>query len=182
MKRIEMTINFNGSKIFCGQKEYDWLAATKSALYRASTKIFSSPFGKACEGVSTKVSFSVEDMLFSEEIARNPEFYLAEYSEYFINGDVHQLSDEAPECLPASEGGETTVNAWGRVEAAFNVNFSEYGGDLDAEEIEEIIFDTARREYEEIVGDLCRNFQVVDTDDFDVFDVVFNNAKIIDVQ
>lgn len=182
MKRIEMTINFDGSQTFYGQAEYDWLSSTKSTLYRASTKPFFSPFGGKYDAISTKVSYTVDDMPFSEEVASDPEFYLEAYPQYFIDGDVHRLSDEAPEYFPASEGGETTINAWGRIELAFNVDLNEYGDDLDAEEVEEIIFDAARREYKEIVSDISREFQVVDFDEFDAFDVVFSNAKIFDVQ
>lgn len=182
MKRVEMTINFDGSQTFYDQEEYDWLSMTESALYRASTKIFVSPFGGKYEASSMKVSYSVKDMPFSEEVARDPEFYLSEYPEYFIDGDVSRLSDKAPEYLPTSEGGETTINARGRVELAFNINPSEYGDDLDTEEVEEIIFDEAQREYEETVSGLCRKFQVVNFDDFDSFDVAFSNAKIFDVQ
>lgn len=182
MKRVEMTINFDGSQTFFGQEDYDWLSSTTSALYRAATKVFFSPFGGNCEAVSVKVSYTVEEMPFSEEVARDPEFYLEAWPEYFVDGDVNRLSDKAPKCLPASEGGESTVNAWGYVEVAFNVNISEYGDDLDAEEVKEIIFDEARREYDNIVSDLCRKFQVVDFDDFDDFGVVFSNAKIINVQ
>ena len=150
-KRVKFTVNFEGCERYVGLEEAETLSQAEFRLKRASTRV---PFTKTTTPEGEREfdeycaviieSWTSSDATFAEEAASDPECYLEDYPEYFIDGDVGRLSDEAPEFLGARDGGETTINVCGRAEVAFIVDYDKYIGiggsfdSLDADEVDEI--------------------------------------------